>query len=226
MTRIASREALEKIVEKLSPSPKPIKLSEHSMAAGVDAALRRCDPEQEAVLRSRIIALEAEVAELHASRPVAELSPRRSGWLFKYNSLAATLGWLGDTGAIPKWERRFFVLENGEHGAELRYYGAGRTDGTPRSVIVLADVVLVDEGTCKPRRRRRGGDEGGGGAAGASTEQFHVFSLWAHGTMHSSRGPASGALLRLSCASEPEALRVRVRVRARARAGWGPRWAG
>ena len=48
-------------------------------------------------------------------------------------------------------ERR--VLENGEHGAELRYYGAGRTDGTPRSVIVLADVVLVDEGTCKPRRR-------------------------------------------------------------------------
>ena len=96
MIRIASREALEKIVEKLSPSPKPIKLSEHSMAAGVDAALRRCDPEQEAVLRSRIIALEAEVAELNASRPVAELSPRRSGWLFKYNSLAATLGWLGD----------------------------------------------------------------------------------------------------------------------------------
>ena len=67
MIRIASREALEKIVEKLSPSPKPIKLSEHSLAAGVDAALRRCDPEQEAVLRSRIIALEAEVAELNAS---------------------------------------------------------------------------------------------------------------------------------------------------------------
>ena len=213
MIRSASRDALDGVVhlvQTLTSSPKLTKLSEQSMAAGVDDALRMLPSEQEVVLRTRIAALEAEVAELHASRPVAELSPRRSGWCFKYNSLAATLGWLGDTGALSRWERRFFVLAQGEHGAELRYY-RGKTDGTPRSVILLADVVLVDEGTRTPRRRRRGSDDGGGGSGGggeaeASTQQFHVFSLWAHGTMHSSRGPGSGALLRLSCASEPEAL--------------------
>ena len=217
MIRSASRDALDGVVhlvQTFTSSPKLTKLSEQSMASGVDAALRLLPSEQEAVLRTRIAALEAEVAQLNAIRPVAELSPQRSGWCFKYNSLAATLGWLGDTGALSRWEKRFFVLAQGEHGAELRYY-RGKTDGTPRSVILLADVVLVDEGTRTPRRRRRGSDDGdggggggggGGGEAEASTQQFHVFSLWAQGTMHSSRGPGSGALLRLSCASEPEAL--------------------
>ena len=196
MIRSASRDALDGVVhlvQTLTSSPKLTKLSEQSMGAGVDAALRLLPSEYEAVLRKRLAALEAEVAELHASRPVAELSPRRSGWCYKYNSLAATLGWLGDTGALARWERRFFVLAQGERGAELRYY-RGKTDGTPRSVILLADVVLVDEGTRTPRRRRRrgsddgggggggGGDDGGdgdGGEAEASTQQFHVFSLWA-----------------------------------------------
>ena len=187
MIRSASRDALDGVVhlvQTLTSSPKLTKLSEQSMGAGVDAALRLLPSEYEAVLRKRLAALEAEVAELHASRPVAELSPRRSGWCYKYNSLAATLGWLGDTGALARWERRFFVLAQGERGAELRYY-RGKTDGTPRSVILLADVVLVDEGTRTPRRRGSddgGGDGGGGGGGGeaeASTQQFHVFSLWA-----------------------------------------------
>ena len=106
MIRSASRDALDGVVhlvQTLTSSPKLT--TEQSMAAGVDAALRLLPSEQEAVLRPRIAALEAEVAELHASRPVAELSPRRSGWCFKYNSLAATLGWLGDAGALSRWER-------------------------------------------------------------------------------------------------------------------------
>ena len=198
---------MQTLTSSQNASPKMGQLSEQSRAARLDDALkllpserearelRHSIAEHEALLRKRIASLEAEVAKLHASRPVAELSPRR-GWCYKYNSLAGTLGWLGDTGAIARWERRFFVLAQGEcggmfntavsrapfrtlaegtrgrgvslreaamqplalgqgarcappwpmpcrRGVELRYF-RGDTDGTPRRVIQLADVVLVD----------------------------------------------------------------------------------
>ena len=127
-------------------------------------------------------ALRARIVQLEAS--IARLTKQTMrGWLHKYSPDAVS--WLGSGGS--KWERRFFALVPNQ---ELVYY-RGETDATPRRTIALANCVVVNEGLTRTRRGHT----------------YHLFSLYLVGTLHSERGPGSGALIRVSCADELEMAR-------------------
>jgi len=79
---------------------------------------------------------------------------------------------------------------------QLMYY-RGEADATPRRTVPLTNCVLVDEGykivmrhSLSSSLTRKKPDR----------PMYRVFSLWAIGTLDSARGPASGALLRVSTA--------------------------
>ena len=103
------------------------------------------------------------------------------GWLSKYSAQDAS--WIGP--GNNRWARRYFVLADG--GNSLAYYRS-ETDATPRRTIPLANCVVVDEGI--KRTKLKG--------------SHRIFSLWIVGTLDAERGPGSGALIRVSCASETE----------------------
>ena len=155
------------------------------MFSGQDAApeMKQTIDDHEKALHNKIAALQAEVDELRAAERRAK--KQAGGWCYRYNINPI---------ALSRWERRFFMLDTSSgHGARLLYYRSD-ADAEPRRTIPLANVVVVDEGTRTPRRQL------------GRAKTFHIFSLWQQGTLHSSRGPGSGALLRLSCDSEPQAL--------------------
>ena len=132
----------------------------------------------ESALRARIVELEATLA-----RMTKQIKQTR-GWLNRYKPDAAS--WLGSSAS--RWDRRFFVLTRDAQGALQLHYYPTETALVPDERLPLSNCVVIDEGTKQSR--------------GA---QFHIFSVWLKGTLHSERGPGSGALLRASCADEREA---------------------
>ena len=132
----------------------------------------------ESVLRARIVELEATLA-----RMTKQIKQTR-GWLNRYKPDAGS--WLGSSAS--RWDRRFFVLTRDTQGALQLHYYPTETALVPDERLPLSNCVVIDEGTKQSK--------------GA---QFHIFSVWLKGTLHSERGPGSGALLRASCADEHEA---------------------
>ena len=172
------------------PSHRPLACSHRPLACSqVNALLeqhQRQSSMAEQALRARIVELETELAR------VVQTLPTR-GWLHKYAPSHAS--WLGSAAFETKWERRFFVLAGAGGGkTELLYYRTEH-DAQPRRRIPLSNCVVVDEG--RKRTKLRG--------------SFRIFSLWCALltcpsrttlALESSHCPGSGALLRLSCASE------------------------
>lgn len=80
------------------------------------------------------------------------------------------------------WGLRYFVLQ----GNILSYYG-DEHDRHPRKTIELVDCIVLDEGKTK-------------------NQKHHIFSVVLKGAVDASRGPQSGALIRMSSDNEAEAM--------------------
>ena len=79
------------------------------------------------------------------------------------------------------WGLRYFVLQ----GSILSYFG-DESDRHPRKTIDLTGCIILDEGKTK-------------------NDKHHIFSVVLKSAVDVSRGPQSGALIRMSSDSEPEA---------------------